>query len=170
MKWLLALAIGAGVAATGKGIFMINDYIASRGIRNNNPGNIRHGDAWQGMADEQTDSAFIQFITPEYGIRAMTKVLLTYSDVYGLDTVAEIISRWAPPKNKKGEFENNTDSYIRAVAASLGVHPQQRIDVRANMPALVEAIIHHENGTQPYDTATLGRGIVAAGVPVPGFA
>ena len=38
-----------------------------RGIRNHNPGNIRHGDKWQGLSAEQTDSSFCVFDAPEYG-------------------------------------------------------------------------------------------------------
>ena len=43
----------------------------ARGERNNNPGNIRHGAKWQGLASTQTDKDFCQFISPEYGIRAI---------------------------------------------------------------------------------------------------
>lgn len=132
----------------------------SRGIRNNNPGNIRHGEAWQGRADPQTDPDFVQFVSADYGIRAMTKVLLTYSERYGLNTVRGIITRWAPP------VENNTESYINSVAKRLGVDPDQEIDVRAYMAALVAAIIKHENGVQPYKIGTLNSGLILAGVDV----
>lgn len=50
----------------------------ARGERNNNPGNIRHGSKWQGLSAEQTDKDFCQFISPEYGIRAIYKLLQTY--------------------------------------------------------------------------------------------
>ena len=39
-----------------------------RGIRNNNPGNIRHGNDWQGISKEQPDPAFCTFVSPEYGL------------------------------------------------------------------------------------------------------
>ena len=40
-----------------------------RGIRNNNPLNIRRSkDQWKGMAEAQTDGAFVQFKTLEYGL------------------------------------------------------------------------------------------------------
>jgi len=86
----------------------------TRGVRNHNPGNIRRSsDPWQGLAAEQTDPAFFQFISAAYGIRALVKTLITYQDKHGLQTVAEIISRWAPSS------ENNTGSYISAVRTSL---------------------------------------------------
>ena len=55
----------------------------ARGIRNNNPGNIdRNATKWQGMADKQDDPRFIVFTSPQYGIRAMARVLLTYQSKY----------------------------------------------------------------------------------------
>ena len=70
-----------------------------RGIRNNNPGNIRWGSAWQGLKvdGKEQDKDFCVFIAPEYGIRAMCKILLNYSRLYKINTVAGIIHRWAPP-------------------------------------------------------------------------
>ena len=127
-----------------------------RGIRNNNPGNIRHGARWDGLAEVQADHAFCTFISPEYGIRAMGKILLTYQRKYGIDTVAGIIGRWAPPN------ENDTGSYAAHVAESLGVDPDEKISVHSNLQGLVLAIIQHENGQQPYDIATIQRGVEMA--------
>lgn len=127
-----------------------------RGIRNNNPGNIRHGSNWNGLAEEQPDSAFCTFIKPEYGIRAMGKILLNYQKLYGLDTVSEIINRWAPP------VENDTGAYAAHVAEKIGVDPDEKISVYSNLQGLVLAIIKHENGQQPYDIATIQRGIEMA--------
>lgn len=126
-----------------------------RGIRNNNPGNIRHGDAWQGRRNEQSDDAFVQFKSPEYGIRALVKVLETYQEDYGLNTVEGIISRWAPP------HENDTESYIDAVSRTIGVSPNAPLNIGDNATTrkLVGAIIKHENGQQPYTVAALSQGI-----------
>lgn len=125
-----------------------------RGIRNNNPGNIRHGDNWQGMADIQRDKSFVTFIQPEYGIRAMTKILHSYKR-RGVDTVAEIITTWAPP------VENDTISYINHVAHKLGVNPDKPIE-QSDYPELIAAIIHHENGVQPYSHSVISAGVAMA--------
>ena len=131
---------------------------AVRGIRNNNPGNIELGDeSWQGAVpiDQQTDDRFVQFISPEYGIRAMAKILDSYAR-RGIVTIADIISTWAPPN------ENDTSAYIRAVIADLfGVDAHTPI-YRAQWPGLIAAIIHYENGIQPYDSSTLARGVALA--------
>lgn len=132
-----------------------------RGIRNNNPGNIRWGDDWQGLVPEsqRTDKSFCQFKTPEYGIRAMIIILRNYQRKYGLNTVAKIISRWAPPN------ENDTQAYIGSVAKSVGVTPEQKIDVTDSriMIPLLQAIIQHENGQQPYAFSVFVGALALAG-------
>jgi len=135
------------------------DKSLPRGIRNNNPGNIRKsGDAWQGLADIQPDTEFFSFADPVYGIRALAKILRNYRDRYGLNTVQGIINRWAPP------VENNTGAYVRMVANKVGVAPAEPLTWDAGqMRRLVSAIIQHENGQQPYSMATIADGISRAG-------
>ncbi len=132
-----------------------------RGIRNNNPGNIRWGDEWQGLVPEsqRTDKSFCQFKKPEYGIRAMIIILRNYQRKHGLNTVTGIIKRWAPPN------ENNTQAYINSVAQATGVTPDQRIDTSDSrfMMKLLQAIIQHENGSQPYGFDTFVRAVELAG-------
>ena len=91
-----------------------------RGLRNNNPLNIRHSaDHWQGACVEQTDKAFVQFTSMAYGYRAAWKVLDTYCLTFKRErkvyNVRNIISRWAPPE------ENDTDAYVRAVVMLSGL-------------------------------------------------
>lgn len=129
----------------------------ARGIRNNNPGNIRWGDDWQGLVpkSERTDKSFCQFTASEYGIRAMIIILRNYEKKHGLNTVRKIINRWAPP------VENDTESYINSVAKQVGVDADKVIDVTDSrvMIPLLEAVITHENGNQPYDFATFVKAI-----------
>lgn len=43
-----------------------------RGLRNNNPGNIRLSkDKWQGLRERQEDKEFFQFVSIEWGYRAL---------------------------------------------------------------------------------------------------
>lgn len=128
-----------------------------RGIRNNNPGNIEWGSPWQGLVpkSQSADPRFCQFTTPEWGIRALAVVLTTYYDkrtsLNGtkIDSVSEIIERWAPAN------ENDTRSYAREVAAILAVHPSDEVlDLHdfETMRGVVEGIIRHENGKGPLRT------------------
>lgn len=142
----------------------------TRGINNNNPGNIeRNSTRWQGMSEEQPDDRFISFDAPKWGIRAIARTLITYQDKRlapdgsPIDTPAEIINRWAP------SHENPTNSYSRFVADRIGQSVNGEIDVYNydTMFSLVKAIIHFENGTQPYDDATIQQGLRLAGIDVP---
>ena len=66
-----------------------------RGIRNNNPGNIRKSkDPWQGLAERQTDAAFFTFKSGPYGIRALARILIAYQDKQKLRTIDGILHRW----------------------------------------------------------------------------
>lgn len=135
----------------------------ARGIRNNNPGNIRRTSPptpWQGLAAEQPDPAFVTFTTPAHGIRALARVLLSYQDKHGLRSVRDIIYRWAPPSDG-----NATDAYVAAVSAALGEGVSD-VDLHdhENMRRIVTAIIKHENGSQPYDARTIDKGLLMAGI------
>ncbi|WP_159287678.1 MULTISPECIES: structural protein [Proteus] len=118
----------------------------ARGERNNNPGNIRHGSKWQGLSAQQTDKDFCQFVSPEYGIRAIYKLLQTYQKKYELNTVESIIDRYAPPN------ENNTTGYINRAAKDIGVSVNEPINVSSKPVAiaLATAIVGVELGYQPY--------------------
>lgn len=134
----------------------MTNSITSRGIRNNNPGNIRVStDAWQGLADPKSDGAFFRFTTPEYGIRALAKVLMNYNKA-GYNTIEKIISRWAP------RTENDTDAYIYAVSSALGKKSTEKLNFQTDLPGLVAAIIQHENGNNPYPMESIGIGISMA--------
>lgn len=135
--------------------------MTARGIRNNNPGNIRWGDEWKGLVPEtqRTDKSFCQFKSAEYGIRAMIIILRNYQRKHGLSTISGIINRWAPTN------ENDTQAYINSVAKATGVDPDQRIDTSDSrfMMKLLQAIIQHENGDQPYGFDVFVKAIDLAG-------
>jgi len=139
-----------------------------RGIRNNNPGNIRRsGDKWVGLSSRQDDPAFARFDDPVHGLRALMKILLKYRRDYGLYTVRAIIGRWAPPS------ENDTGAYADAVAKRLEVGPDDPISLTApsQLILLARAIAVHENGHPPpgwpsdwYDAAQYERAVRLAGM------
>lgn len=151
--WVLWLVVAGLLLAASGGIFLM-----ARGIRNNNPGNIRHGGSrWQGMSATQTDDDYVQFDDPVYGIRALAKLLNNYQKRHGLNTIREIITRWAPP------IENITAAYVDNVSRIVGVAPDRQISVSDNIVPLVKAIITHENGSQPYTSEQIAEGISLAG-------
>jgi len=131
---------------------------AARGLRNNNPGNIEASSAnpWEGQAG--SDGRFAKFETPEHGIRALGKNLLSYQR-QGYDTVSEIVNRWAPASDG-----NDTDAYIKALCGALGIGANDQVDMSnpRTLAALCAGIVKHENGSQPYTTEQLGAGVSAA--------
>lgn len=91
----------------------------TRGIRNNNPLNIRlSSSAWKGRLPEceQTDRSFVQFVGMEYGFRAAFVLIRNYISQYGCNSIEKIVSRWAPPADG-----NQTEKYIRDVCRLTGI-------------------------------------------------
>lgn len=114
-----------------------------RGLRNNNPGNIRiNGVAYQGEVLPSKDKAFKQFSAMAYGYRAMFVLLHTYQRKYGLRSIETMISRYAPSN------ENHTRGYIDAVAEWSGVPASCRVtSTNAEvMVPIVAAMSRVENG------------------------
>jgi len=97
-----------------------------RGIRNNNPLNIRRSATrWQGAREEQKDKSFVQFKSMAYGYRAAWKILQSYYERFCMEgkpfTVRNIISRWAPP------VENDTEAYIISVLKLGGLGGKEKL-------------------------------------------
>ena len=116
-----------------------------RGLRNNNPGNIRLSNVtYQGEVTPSKDKAFKQFTTMAYGYRAIFVLLHTYQRRYGLDNISSMISRYAPAT------ENHTAKYIDAVAKWSGVSPTGHITTTNGdvMIPIVAAMSRVENGVE----------------------
>jgi len=113
----------------------------SRGLRNNNPLNIRHNeDIFQGEINGN-DKSFKTFSSLPYGYRAAFVTLATYLS-RGWNTIETIISIWAPPA------ENDTENYIAKVEKWSGV-PRNRKLTATDGPEyilIVAAMSFVENG------------------------
>ena len=115
----------------------------SRGLRNCNPGNIRHSRSkFVGEVRPSQDSAFKQFESMAYGYRAMFVLLDSYRRRYGLSNIRAMITRWAPP------VENHTEAYIRLVAERSGIDAEATLDTQReqDMIPVVAAMSEVENG------------------------
>lgn len=118
-----------------------------RGIRNNNPLNIRKGNNWQGERHPQSDKAFEEFESMQYGIRAGFKLIKKYMSGYNgltkkFNTIELIIKRWAPPT------ENATQRYIDFVSKTTGIPARQKLSFENKkfMCDIVAAMIQVECG------------------------
>ena len=129
----------------------------TRGFRNNNPGNIRHGNDWNGETNGN-DASFETFVSVEYGIRAIYRLTVTFGNYYNLKTIKEFISRYAPPN------ENNTKHYINTVWQYMldNSNDEQGRELMAKKtdtnfheldldPLFIGGIILVENGMQPFN-------------------
>ena len=117
-----------------------------RGIRNNNPLNIRRNPAnqWQGLRPVQADKLFCQFKSMKWGLRAAIKLLDNYIR-RGAQTPRQIISRWAPPS------ENDTASYVRKACQRAGLDPDFPVLFWADLRKLIKAMSWIESRFQPSD-------------------
>lgn len=135
-------------------VLVLGVGMLTRGIRNNNPGNIKHSNSdWLGMRDTQTDKTFVQFVSDEYGFRALAKTLQTYKYRHEIDTVAGIIKRYAPDSDG-----NPTEAYAKYVADRLGVGVNQTININERMGALLAAISRYETGKE-YSSDIIDKGL-----------
>jgi len=140
-----------------------------RAARNNNPGNLRIGQPWQGLMpkdqmtpDQRAETSFAVFKEPKWGFRALAILLKNYHTMYGRKTIFQIISRFAP-KN-----ENDTTAYIQSVCDQVGVGPDDQIDTTRRIINfhLCKAIAKHETGSwEPYwSDDALADGLDLAGL------
>ena len=109
------------------------------------------------MAEVQTDRAFVQFKSLEWGWRAAFHLLTrTYYHKYRLDTIRDIVTRWAPPN------ENNTQTYIENVSRLTGIDPDDPLGSPSDTPArwmmVGTAMAIQENGTTSLDYFAMLRG------------
>lgn len=125
--------------------------ITPRGIRNNNPGNLdfiaNAQRAWNGQIG--ADGRYGIYDTPANGVRAMSHQL--QKDAGGASTLADVIACWAPPT------ENDTAAYVADVSYRTGIDPNAPLDLYGNLPAIVNAMIWHENGENPYNADDIGN-------------
>lgn len=118
-----------------------------RGLRNNNPGNIKRTSiVWDGEVaqDKVTDTEYEQFTDIRYGVRAIAKVLLSYSH-RGLNTIELIVMEYS---------STDVDSYIDNVSTWTGFTPYEALDMTDTRTRrlMVHAIMRQELGTGPYLT------------------
>lgn len=142
LAWLYFRSQSSGDSddAVGAVVDTVKNALEPRGIRNNNPGNLRISDnAWQGKVSPNTDGTFEQFDTMANGVRAIAVTLKNYQRIYGLDTVRGLITRWSA---------TDQDAYVANVSSALGVDPDDIISPADpdTLTALISAIITQENG------------------------
>ncbi len=111
----------------------------ARGLRNNNPGNIKYGKFAQKMGATGADAqGFAIFPSMDQGVLADQMLILHYMK-NGYDTVRKIVGKYAPSS------ENDTNAYISAVSKRMHVSPDAKLNPNY-LGSLTSAIIAQENG------------------------
>lgn len=127
----------------------------ARGIRNNNPLNIkRTAVKWEGEIKGK-DKVFATFESPLKGLRAAAKLLYNYYEKHKLDTIPAIIARWAP------HHENDTKKYSSFVTKFIPVKNGEKLSLKdeQQLCRLLQAMIQYENGSCPYSTELLQEAV-----------
>lgn len=137
-----------------------------RGVRNNNPGNLIHSSRFR-WAGEQLppDGPYCRFDLPFHGLRALAKNLRAYETRDGCDTLAKMVTRFAPPE------ENATAEYIADVEMDARISRDDKPGTQDDnrLSRIMAAIIKHENRTpgvawvSPYTDFLMNSAIRAAG-------
>ena len=117
-----------------------------RGLRNNNPLNIRISNiTWKGKIpiEDNRDGSFEQFDTIVNGLRAALVNIRVYIRKYHCNTPLTIIQRWAPASDG-----NNTRAYIAKVCELTSLAPGRVLSFanRTEMCRLVWAMAFVECG------------------------
>lgn len=135
--------VEAGVGAPGKALFTLGTEIGESAAKTDirkeqealeltNPGNIKasKANAWEGKTGqtyEKKGAEFETFESPEMGFRAMFKLLETYQNKYGANTIEKIIGKW----------DNGNKKYIKDLEQTTRMTKDEPIDL-ANKEQMVE--------------------------------
>ena len=110
--------------------------------RYNNPGALEY-QPWMEKYGARVgeNGRYAQFDSPDDGYNVMGKVLDTYQNKHGLNTVSGIVGRWAP----SNVDNNSTSGYTQKVASELGIDPNAQLTPEQR-PALMRAMASYESG------------------------
>lgn len=120
-----------------------------------NPLNVKvFGNKWNGLIGQDERGHGI-FSRPEEGIRAGVKVLQSYSNKYGINTIEGIISRFAAADPA------TLRAYVDNVSHASGYAPDEQLDVKNPdvLRKIIPPMIRQEIGDVPYSDETINAGI-----------
>ena len=145
-------------AGLGQAPKVADKVLNTSGYKGCNPLNVRFSsDKWRGSIG-QSDNGYVIFSTPMDGVRAAATVIKNYGTKYGINTVRDIVSRYAPAS------ENPTDDYIANVCKGTGYQPDEKLDTKNPevLKKLVTAMMKQEIGDVPYSEETINEGVQRA--------
>lgn len=132
---------------TGAVVNVSNSSGYPRGIRNNNPLNIKYnaGNNWKGQIGKDS-GGFVVFASPVFGFRAAYKILKSYA-AKGTRTLGAVCAKWSPdPVGLSGAYATNV-SRLSGFPIS-GVIP---LGDHVTTAKILKAMNAQENGQKYYD-------------------
>ena len=145
------------------------NYTQVRNVRNNNPGNIKinKANAWQGRVSNKKEKTFETFKTPEYGVRALNRVV--DANIKATKTFEEFVNRYASEPSEQAYYKKNgklkpaLQNYANALANSQGItNSKSKFPSNLDKAAWLRAIIKHEGGADALNYYT--DDIINAGI------
>jgi hypothetical protein len=127
-----------------------------RGLRNNNPGNLRATSANQ----PQDSDGFRIFPTMDEGIEHANNQLNIYATRDGINTISGIVSKWAP-KN-----ENDTAAYIASVSKQTGITDPNAQLTEGDRASVLSAMFRHETNSLAPDASSVADALSLRGSTV----
>lgn len=148
-------AAQAGIGTPPK---VADKVLNTSGYKGCNPLNVKvFGNKWRGLIG-QDERGHAIFSRPEEGIRAGVKVIQTYANKYGLNTIEGILSRFAAADSL------TMGAYVDNVSHASGYAPDEPLDVKNPevFKKIIPAMIRQEIGDVPYSEETINEGVQRA--------
>jgi hypothetical protein len=147
-------SLGTATAASPKETLPVDATITVVNQQNNlkyanNPGNIRYNSANKWLGQVKPEAGFAQFSDIKYGIRAIVKLLKKYETSYKLNTITDIITKYAPAN------ENKTEDYIKFVSDKIGLGPTEKLNLFSTGKPDIDGIIKVVNAITKFETGTI---------------
>ncbi|MFZ6724711.1 hypothetical protein ACO0K2_04380 [Undibacterium sp. MH2W] len=149
---LRAMGLDSWVSGRGSAVQTSAQSGDARGIRNNNPGNLR---SWGNMPKDS--GGYAVFPTKEAGLSATIQNLQAQQKLHGLNTIRGIISRWAPSN------ENDTQAYISDMVKRTGFGADQQLNLNDSrtVAPLISGIVKHEGNGSGFSDDMINRAVSA---------
>lgn len=167
-----AILLGAAALIVGglylgrKKVATVAEPLLPRGLKNNNPGNLKVGTYQRPGGVGRDSKGHWIFETPADGLREEADNVLWQEKTFGNRSLFDLAQHWAPANTGEG---NDPTRYAKHLAVFAGVPGREEDPLAAakriyvfrdpvKLARLIRAINRAENGKIPYDVWIAGRG------------
>ena len=146
-----------GVGKKEGGVIKAQDGLPL-GVRNFNLGNIRPGAGFIG--EKGVNKGYATFENPMFGGRALARLLNTYNTKYGINTIEDLVNRYAPEGDNPRE---SIENYKKFLSKSTGLGVDEEFDLDSDRGKLMQGIFQFETGQDsPFSKEQINQMIEAS--------